>query len=72
MASIATLKPSGLFPDGEVVGGRSWARRTGGDRGPNRVFDILLRGLCAYFQDWLVFSFLLRVLVVIWSVTAII
>jgi hypothetical protein len=49
MASIVSLAPSGLFPGGEVVGAQSWARRTGGDRGPDRVFEILFRGLNAFF-----------------------
>jgi hypothetical protein len=31
MAPIAFLSPSGLFPGGEVAGGHSWARRSGGD-----------------------------------------
>jgi hypothetical protein len=62
--------PSGLFPGGEVAGGRSWARRNGGDRGPNRVFAYLFRVLLAYFQDNIVISVLFWVPDVIWSVTA--
>jgi hypothetical protein len=54
MASIASLTPSGLFPGGEVVGGRFWARHIGGDRGPDRIFAYLFRVLLAYFQDHIV------------------
>jgi hypothetical protein len=55
MASIASLSPSALFPGDKVADSRSWARRTGGNRGPDHVFD---RPLCIFLGLACIFLFI--------------